>query len=411
MPLIQPFKGLRAAPRSAGRVAAPPYDVLNTEEARTLASSNPLSFLHISKPEIDFPPGADPCAPEVYAKGASNLAAMIKAGVLIRDPAAAYYVIRIERNGHRQTGIGAAASVAAYNAGRIKKHELTKPDKEEDRIRQIESTGAQTGPVMAVHRQDAALAAAIDEATRSEADFSVTTPDGAAHTLWTLSDPALQERITDAFEAMAALYIADGHHRSAAAARVAERKSERLGGDGKASWDRFLLFSFPDREVQILDYNRVVKDLGGLTAAEFLARLEGDFTVQASPAPVRPSRPGEFGLYLDGGWHRLALKEKPAGIDPVGRLDISQLTKKILEPVLGIGDVRRDPRIDFIGGARGLEGLVERVDGGGWGVAFSLYPTSLADLMDVADVGGVMPPKSTWFEPKLADGLVSLVLD
>lgn len=407
MHLIQPFKGLRPTPQSASRVAAPPYDVLNTEEARALASANPFSFLHISKPEIDFPPGIDPCAPEVYAKGADSLAAMIKAGALIRDAAAAYYVIRIELNGHAQTGIGAAASVAAYNAGRIKKHELTKPDKEEDRANQIDGTGAQTGPVMAVHRQDAAVAAAIDEVTRSEADFSVTMAGGATHTLWTLSDPALQDRITDAFENMAAIYIADGHHRSAAAARVAERR----GGDGKASWDRFLLFSFPDQEVQILDYNRVVKDLGGLTVAEFLARLEDDFTVEAAPAPVRPARAGEFGLYLDGGWRRLTLKQKPAGGDPVERLDISQLTAKVLKPVLGIGDVRRDPRIDFIGGARGLEGLMERVDGGGWGVAFSLYPTSLADLMDVADGGAVMPPKSTWFEPKLADGLVSLVLD
>jgi uncharacterized protein (DUF1015 family) len=407
MTLFKPFKGLRPTPQSAGLVAAPPYDVLNTQEARALASANPLSFLHISKPEIDFPPGIDPCAPEVYAKGASSLAAMIKAGALIRDAVAAYYIVRIEQNGHVQTGIGAAASIAAYNAGRIRKHELTKPDKEEDRANQIEGTGAQTGPVMAVHRQDAAVAASIDEVTQSPADFSLTMAGGATHTLWTVSDPALKDRITDAFEGMAALYIADGHHRSAAAARVAERR----GGDGNASWDRFLLFSFPDREVQILDYNRVVKDLAGLTAAEFLARLEDDFTVEAAPAPVRPKRAGEFGLYLDGGWRRLTLKQKPAGIDPVGRLDIAQLTKKILEPVLGIGDVRRDPRIDFIGGARGLEGLMERVDGGGWGVAFSLYPTSLADLMDVADAGGVMPPKSTWFEPKLADGLVSLVLD
>jgi len=405
--LLQPFPALRPTAESAADVAAPPYDVLNTEEARALAAGNPRRFLHVSKPEIDMDPGIDPHSPEVYARGAENLAAMVAEGALVRDEAPCYYVYRIELDGHTQTGIAGAASIAAYHAGRVKKHELTQPDKEEDRANQIESVNAQTGPVMVVHRQNAEVASVIGAITAGEADFTATTSDGAVHTLWKVADGNTIGRLTAAFEAMDALYIADGHHRSAAAARVADRR----GGDGNASHHRFLVVSFPEAEVQILDYNRVVKDLGGLSAAEFLSRLEADFKVGRADAPVRPARAGEFGLYLAGGWHRLVLKAPPSDADPTARLDISQLTAKVLEPVLGIGDPRLDPRLDFIGGARGLEGLMARVDGDGWAAAFSLYPTSLTDLMAVADAGGIMPPKSTWFEPKLADGMVSLVLD
>jgi len=409
--LLRPFPALTPTEASAQAVAAPPYDVMNTEEARAMAAGNPRSFLHVSKPEIDFEPGIDAHAPEVYARGAENLATLVAEGALVRDATPCYYVYRIEMAGemgnHVQTGIAGAASLAAYHAGRVKKHELTKPDKEEDRANQIEGVNAQTGPVMVVHRQNADVAAVIAAVTAKDADFTATTVDGAVHTLWKVADIEVVSRLADLFEAMDALYIADGHHRSAAAARVGMRR----GGDGNASHDRFLVVSFPDTEVQILDYNRVVKDLNGLSPEEFLSRLEADFTVTPADAPVRPARAGEFGVYLDGGWHLLALKETPQDADPTQRLDISQLTEKVLAPVLGIGDSRLDSRIDFIGGARGLEGLMARVDGGGWAVAFSLYPTSLTDLMAVADAGGIMPPKSTWFEPKLADGMVSLVLD
>ncbi len=384
-------------------MVAPPYDVLSTEEARAMARGRPWSFLHISKPEIDLAPGIDPHAPEVYAKGAENMAAMVKAGVLRRDETPGYYVYRLVMGNHIQTGVAAAGSVAAYRANRIRKHEHTRPDKEDDRVRQIEAVGAQTGPVFTAHPASPALDAVLGDVTPRPPAYSVTAEDGVSHTLWVVDAPPEVAAITAAFEAMPAIYIADGHHRSAAASRVAEARGEEDAG--------FLIVSFPDDEVQILDYNRVVKDLNGLSEDEFLDRIAKDFEVAPASRPVRPGAKRNFGMFLGARWYALTLKDAPGQGSPVENLDIRLLSSRLLEPVLGIGDARTDPRMGFIGGIRGLEELERLVGGGEFAVAFSLYPTGFDELMAVAEVGEVMPPKSTWFEPKLADGMVSLVLD
>ncbi|RLJ64567.1 DUF1015 domain-containing protein [Sulfurisoma sediminicola] len=410
MSLIKPFRGLRPAPGRAADVAAPPYDVLSTDEARVRASGKPWSFLHISKPEIDLPPGTDPYAPAVYAKAAANLRAMLDAGVLRRDAADCYYAYRLTMGGHVQTGLVAAASVAAYDCNRIKKHEFTRPDKEDDRVRQIEALNAQTGPVLLAYASDPVVDALLDQTHLGSPEADVTADDGIRHQIWVMRDPGLIAQITAAFDAMPALYIADGHHRSAAASRVAAaRRSGGTAGDGSS--DYFLAVIFPHREMRILDYNRVVTDLHGLKKSALAARLAAAFTVEEAAARVQPSRPGEFGMYLDGRWHKLTIRPELIPADPVARLDVSLLSDHLLGPILGITDLRRDKRIDFVGGIRGLEELERRVDSGEMAVAFALYPTSLDQLMAVADANEVMPPKSTWFEPKLADGLVSHVLD
>jgi uncharacterized protein (DUF1015 family) len=306
-----------------------------------------------------------------------------------------------------------AASVAAYDTDRIKKHELTRPVKEDDRVRQIEALNAQTGPVFLVYRKDDAIDGELARVTASPPEVDVTARDGVRHELWRIGDPAAVGRLTAAFGALPALYVADGHHRSAAASRVcAARRGANSGHTGEEAYNYFLAVIFPHDQMQILDYNRLVKDLNGLEAEAFLEIVKRMFSVERASAAVRPSRAGEFGMYLDGQWFRLVID--PARVpydDPVARLDVSLLQDSLLGPVLGIGDPRRDERIDFVGGIRGLEELRARVDAGSWRVAFAMFPTSMEMLMAVADAGEMMPPKSTWFEPKLADGLVSHVLD
>ncbi len=415
MHLIRPFSGLRPAPGRAADVAAPPYDVLSTGEARVRASgsSRPWSFLHISKPEIDLPENTDPHAPEVYAKARDNLDRMLEAGILARDPAPCYYVYRIVMGKHVQTGLVAAASLADYDSNRIRRHELTQPDKEDDRVRQIEALNAQTGPVLLAYPTAPAVDAILAQAAVGAPGADVTTEEGIRHMIWPVGDPGAIAILTARFDAMPALYIADGHHRSAAAARVAaRRRAANLRHNGEESYNRFLTVIFPHHEMQILDYNRVVTDLGALTSPQFLERVAERFALEPSAAPVKPARPGEFGLYVAGAWYRLTIHPEliPAE-DPVAQLDVSLLSDHLLGPILGIRDLRRDKRIDFVGGIRGLAELQKRVDSGGRGAAFSLYPTRMQDLMAVADAGQIMPPKSTWFEPKLADGLVSHVLD
>jgi uncharacterized protein (DUF1015 family) len=416
MTLIRPFAGLRPAPGRAADVLAPPYDVLSSVEARVRAAGRPWSFLHISKPEIDLPESLSPYDPAVYAKGAENLARMLKEGVLQRDPLPCYYVYRLQMGSHVQTGLVAAASVPAYDDNRIRKHEYTRPDKEDDRVRQIDALDAQTGPVLLTHRVHAGLRDAVRAASAGAPDVDVTTDDGVRHVLWVVDQPAQIALLDAAFDPAVdghvdTLYIADGHHRSAAASRVAAQRREAGGTAWSGACEGFLAVLFQADEVRILDYNRVVRDLNGLSREAFLARVGERFTVTPSNAPVRPSRPGEFGMYLPGQWFTLAVD--PAlmqASDPVARLDVSLLADHLVEPVLGIHDPRRDQRIDFVGGIRGLEGLVSRVDSGEMAAAFALYPTSLEQLMAVADAGEVMPPKSTWFEPKLADGMVSYPL-
>ncbi|MBF0247407.1 MAG: DUF1015 domain-containing protein [Alphaproteobacteria bacterium] len=411
LPLLRPFAALRPAEGRAGEVAAPPYDVMSTPEARDMAQGKPWSFLHVSRAEIDLDDGADPYSATVYAKASENLDKMIEAGVLVRDETPRYYVYRAIMGGHVQTGIAAGASVRAYEENRIKKHELTRPAKEDDRVRQIEAVKAQTGPVFLTYRANPELKAIYGRVTAETPLLDADHGDGVRHQVWSIADAETVSRIQEIFTGMDALYVADGHHRSAAAVRIAHKR--RGGGaSADASHESFLSVSFPDDEMLILDYNRVVRDLNGLDAEGFLARLREDFEVIPADIPVAPEHPASFGLYLDGSWHVLVLKTPPGpDADPVARLDVSLLMDHVLVPILGIKDPRTDDRIDFVGGARGLKGLARRVDGGEWACAFSMFPTSLADLMAVADAGQIMPPKSTWFEPKLADGMLSLVLD
>jgi uncharacterized protein (DUF1015 family) len=412
MHLIHPFTGLRPPAKRAAEVIAPPYDVLDTEEARARAAGRPWSFLHISRPEIDLPPDTDPYSPAAYAKARDNLARMLAEGILARDSEPCYYVYGLTMGSHVQTGIVAAASVAAYDSNRIRRHELTRPDKETDRVRQIEALNAQTGPVLiaypAAPQVDATLAGV---AARSPA-VEVAADDGIVHQLWVLRDAQAIAALTAAFDAIPALYIADGHHRSAAASRVAAaRRAANARHTGEESYNRFLSVIFPAHQMRILDYNRVVKDLNGLAQGDFMSRVAERFAVTSSPTAVKPGQPGEFGLYVGGQWYRLNIRRERIPADPVARLDVSLLSDHLLGPVLGIHDLRRDKRIDFVGGMRGLAALEKRVDRGDMAAAFSLFPTGMGDLMAVADAGEVMPPKSTWFEPKLADGMVSLVLD
>ena len=411
--LIRPFSGLRPAAGRASDVAAPPYDVLSTAEARVRVAGKPWSFLHISKPEIDLPPETDPYAAVVYAKAAENLQKMLAAGVLIRDEAPCYYAYRIVMGAHSQTGLVAAASVADYDTNRIRKHEFTRPDKEDDRVRQIDALNAQTGPVLLAYPAAPAVDAILAQASKGLPDADVTADDGIRHTIWLIRDAATITQLTQAFDAMHAIYIADGHHRSAAASRVAAaRKAANPQHTGEESYNYFLSVIFPHHEMKIMDYNRVMTDLNGLSKEQFLGRLGEKFSVESVAGQLKPTKPGEFGMYLAGNWYRLTINADLIPLaDPVARLDVSLLQNNLIAPVLGISDPRRDKRIDFVGGIRGLAELEKRVDSGEMAVAFALFATSMEDLMAVADAGEVMPPKSTWFEPKLADGLVSHVLN
>lgn len=412
MTLIKPFRGLRPAFGRAQEVAAPPYDVLSSSEARIRAEGKPYSFLHISKPEIDLPTDTDPYAPSVYAKAAENLSAMLTAGVLVRDETPCYYAYRLSMpttSGlHVQNGLVAAASVAEYDTNRIRKHEYTRPDKEDDRVRQIEALNAQTGPVLLAYPESASADALIAAITTNAADADLTADDGIRHEIWVLSDEAKCAAITRAFEGMAALYIADGHHRSAAASRVAAAR--RQHGHELAS-DYFLTVIFPHHQMKILDYNRVVKDLNGLDQLVLVTRCQEAFNVEKCATRVQPSKAGEFGMYCGGQWYKLTIKPELIPNDPVASLDVSLLSDHLLAPILDITDLRTNKRIDFVGGIRGLGELEKRVDSGEMAAAFALHATSMTQLMNVADSNNVMPPKSTWFEPKLADGLVSHVLD
>ncbi|MHB8253906.1 MAG: DUF1015 domain-containing protein [Acidiferrobacter sp.] len=402
MNLIRPFRGLRPDPARAAMVIAPPYDVLSSEEAKRAVVGRPLSFLHVSKAEVDLPGGTVVSDEAVFRQAAANWQHLVRE-VLKRDAQACYYCYELTLGTHTQRGLVATASVAAYEGGRIRRHELTRPDKERDRARHIEALNAQTGPALLTYRSDPGISALLAQAQLGPAETDAML-NGVRHRLWVVSEERMVADLTEAFERLPRVYIADGHHRTAAAKVVAH---SRGGQDGPHHW--FLAVLFPDTEMQILNYDRVVTDLHGHTAQGLRDELAKTFRVVAEPAPVRPKGPAEFGMYLDHQWYRLnPLGSLPS--DPVARLDVSLLQNRILQPVLGITDPRRDQRIDFVGGIRGPEALARRVDKEG-GVAFALYPTGLDALMAVADQGEVMPPKSTWFEPKLADGLVSYGLD
>jgi uncharacterized protein (DUF1015 family) len=407
--LFYPFAGLRPEASHAADVVAPPYDVLNAAEARQRAQGKPYSFLHISKAEIDLPDSVDPYSEVVYQQAAKNLKALCEKGVLVREASPCYYAYRLIQGEHQQTGIVFAASVAAYNQGLIKRHEFTRPQKEDDRVRQIEALNAQTGPALLAYASHAAADAEILRHTQAAPMLDVLADDGVRHQIWRIAGAEALARLEQAFANVQAFYIADGHHRSAAAARVT---ASRNAGDDVGS-GRFLATAFPHNQMKILDYNRVIRDLNSFNKETLLQKLATDFSIKScGKTPAKPQKMGEFGMYLNGEWYLLtintALAKQP---NPIDALDVSLLQNYIIKPLFGISDPRRDERIDFVGGGRGLAELARRVDSGEMAVAFCLYPTAMEQLMAVADQGEVMPPKSTWFEPKLADGLLSHVLD
>jgi uncharacterized protein (DUF1015 family) len=379
---------------------------VNTDEARALANGNPLSFLRVSRAEIDLPAGTDPYADVVYERASQNFSALRTSSLVVEDAPSVYFY-RLRRGGHEQTGLAACYSLDEYERDVIKKHERTRRDKEDDRTRHMLALGAQTGPVFLTYRADADVTRIAERATAAPAIIDFDAPDAVHHTIWRVGG-ADRDALVSAFARIPALYIADGHHRAASAARAHRQLAERgLSGtalDDRADHATFLAVAFPHDQVQILPYNRIVKDLGGLAPSEFLEALRQRFEVAAGPST--PARRGDIAMYFQGGWHTIRSRARPDESDAIGSLDASVLQDHLLAPVLKIADVRTDRRIDFVGGARGTPELERLVDSGKAAVAFSLYPVSVADLMAVSDAGAIMPPKSTWFEPKLRDGLL-----
>lgn len=409
MAKVKPFKGIRPPREMVTEVASRPYDVLNSEEARKEAEGNPRSLYHIIKPEIDFAPGTDEHAPEVYDKAVENFNAFCNNGWLVQDDKEHYYIYAQTMNGRTQYGIVVAANVADYMEGRIKKHELTRRDKEEDRMKHVRINNANIEPVFFAFPDNERLEEIIRTVAAGTPEYDFTAPDGFGHHFWVIDDDAMTAVITEEFAKMPHLYIADGHHRSAAAARVGLEKAE---GDsshtGEEEYNYFLAVAFPASHLRIIDYNRVVRDLNGLTPEEFLTRLEKDFVVEEKGAEIyNPAALHNFSLYLEGRWYSLTPREgRYNDADPIGVLDVTISSDLILRDILGITDLRSDKRIDFVGGIRGLGELKRRVDSGEMKVALALYPVSMKQLMDIADTGNIMPPKTTWFEPKLRSGLV-----
>jgi uncharacterized protein (DUF1015 family) len=402
MAAIYPFRALRPAPASAAQVAAVPYDVVNTDEARALAAGNPLSFLHVSRAEIDLPAGTDLHADPVYARAVESFTALRAKAPLVVEDAPRMYVYRLRMGDHVQTGVAACYSLSEYESDVIKKHERTRRDKEDDRTRHMLELRAQTGPVFLTYRASAAVDAVAERTMTGQPLFDFAAADGVQHTIWTVAPPD-EPGLVAAFASIEALYIADGHHRAASAARVRQQLRGANGAAGE--WDRVLAVAFPGNQMQVLPYNRVVRDFGSHSAATFLAALRERFTLTDGPAT--PTRKGQVSIFLGGQWRILDLGTPAKALDAADRLDVSRLQDLVLTPLLGIGDVRSDKRIDFVGGARGTEELERLVTSGKAAVAFSMYSVSVDDLMMISDAGGIMPPKSTWFEPKLRDGLLS----
>ena len=421
MATVKPFAALRPKPELASRICELPYDVMSSDEARVMADGNPLSFLHVSKPEIDLPPGTDLYSVPVYAKGKENFQKLIADGALAQDKQPSFYLYRQVMGKHAQVGLVAAASCEEYLKNIIKKHELTRPDKEDDRVRHIETLNSQTGPVFLTYRAVPALDALVAQKISEPPAVDFTGKDNVRHTSWTISDATTIKTIEAEFAKIAYLYIADGHHRSAAAARVFQSRSsgrESAPTSGQTSESRltsaatkedhsstFLTVIFPHNQMQILPYNRVLKDLNGLSPSQLLAKLEAVFTIASGGNPT-PSGKHDLSLFIGGQW--LSLKFRPqltATSDPIESLDVTLLQKHVLAPLFGIDDPRTSKRINFVGGIRGTAELEKLVNSGDYACAFSMFPTSIEDLMAIADAGGIMPPKSTWFEPKLRDAM------
>jgi len=401
---IKPFKALRPQAQLAKQVASKPYDVLSSAEAKIEARGNPASFLHITKSEIDLPEGTDIHSAEVYEKAKENLTAFIKRDVLFRDDRECYYIYRLIMDGRSQTGLVCVSSVDDYENGLIKKHELTRPDKEKDRIDHIQTTGAQTGNVFLAYRNVEVIDNEIEKWMKKGPVYDFVAEDGIQHTIWIISDSDVVKKITGLFaEEVPCTYIADGHHRAASAAKV--RKA--LGKNAQANANYFLTTLFPASQLCIMDYNRVVKTLNGHTPEQFLQALRESFEITETADAYKPQLLHEFGLYLNKKWYKLTARAGTFTEDPIGVLDVTVLQNNVLGKLLNIQDQRTDKNIDFVGGIRGLGELQKRVDSGEMAAAFSLYPVSIEQLFQIADSGNIMPPKSTWFEPKLRDGLLT----
>ena len=409
MAIIKPFKGIRPPKNLVEQVASRPYDVLNSEEARVEAEGNEKSLYHIIKPEIDFPIGTDEHDEKVYSKAVENFKNFQKQGWLVQDEKENYYVYAQTMNGRTQYGLCVGAYVDDYMTGKIKKHELTRRDKEEDRMKHVRVNNANVEPVFFAYPHNDEIDAIVVEVVKGEPEYNFVAPDGFGHHFWVIEDEATIARITELFAQMPSMYIADGHHRSAAAALVGnEKRLQNPNHKGDEEYNYFLAVCFPDNQLNIIDYNRVVKDLNGLSDEEFLARLSENFEVEKIGAEIyKPAKLHNFSLYLSGNWYSLTAKVGTYNDnDPIGVLDVTISSNLILDEILGIKDLRSDKRIDFVGGIRGLGELKQRVDSGEMRVALALYPVSMKQLIDIADSGNIMPPKTTWFEPKLRSGLI-----
>ena len=413
MATIRPFKAFRPKPEFAGEVAARPYDVLNSDEAREEVKGHPLSFLHVGKPEVDLDPKIDIHDAQVYEKGKENLQKLISQGVLLEDSTPSLYVYAQTMGNRTQYGLVGCASIEEYWKEIIKKHEYTRKDKEKDRCQHVRITNAHSGPIFLTYRGNPDIDTIVARVTSHPPENDHVALDGIRHQCWVIKDKPMIEKIVSIFQTIPYLYIADGHHRSAAAATVGrERAKANPHHRGDEEYNFYLAVYFPSNQLRIMDYNRLVKDMNGLTKEEFLDKLKSNFTIAASSAQVKPAKKGDFGMYLDGKWYLLTASHSLQCItDSVQSLDVSILQDHVLDPILGIKDPRVDKRIDFVGGIRGLSELERRVNSGEMKIAFSMYPTSLDELMAIADDGKVMAPKSTWFEPKLRDGLFVHFLD
>ena len=410
MAVLKAFRGFRPVRELAVKIASRPYDVLNSEEARAEVEGNPYSFLHVVKPEVDLPPETDLYSSIVYETGKQNIEKMIADGILVQDEDAYLYVYAQTMDGRTQYGLVGCASIEDYEDNVIKKHELTRPDKEEDRKQHVRVSDFHAEPVFFAYPDHDEIDGIVDGAIRGEPEYDFTADDGIRHQLWIIRDPALVSRLESIFEAeIPFTYVADGHHRTAAAAGVgAERARANPDHTGEEEYNYFLAVHFPAGQLTIIDYNRVVKDLNGMDDGEFIRRLESSFTIEKKGRETyKPDALHNFGMYLSGNWYSLTAKEgKYDDNDPIGQLDVTVLSEHVLAPLLDITDLRKSKRIDFVGGIRGLKELEKRVDSGEMRVAFALYPVSMKQLMDIADTGNIMPPKTTWFEPKLRSGLV-----
>ena len=409
MPIIKPFRGWKPLPAYAKSVASPPYDVISVAEARILAKGNPYSFLHVVKPEINFPEDPPLQDPKIYFSGKRYFQHLIEKEVLVQDNVPSIYLYQLQMENHTQTGILALASIDDYFSGVIKVHELTRPEKEEDRKHHVRIGEMHPEPVFFAYPTHDELEIFIDSLLDAAPALDFLADDGIYHRLWVVSDPSILEKLVAYFAQVPSSYVADGHHRTAAAAVVGkELREQHPAAPSDQPYDYFMAVHFPDSQLQILDYNRVVQDLNGWEPFDFLEALRSHFRLEPSNTAVKPQRAHQLGMYLSGKWYSLeALPHTYESGDPIAELDVTILSQFILAPLLGINDLRKDPRIDFVGGIRGMDALESRVNSGEMAVAFSLFPVSMAQLMAIADSGQLMPPKSTWFEPKLRSGLVT----